>query len=149
MAFGKRFTQEDIDNMRAKQKKTANKRVIGAIKSTVNGIDFASKLELYAFNLFKAVKIDFEFQKVIELQPRFIYNGRVIRPITIIVDFFLPAYNIICDTKGFANDVSPVKYKLLKYTFGRGMDNVTGPEIEIPKTKEEVDKLVNKLLNMK
>lgn len=148
MGFGRRFTQEDVDALRAKQKKTVNKKVVGAVKSTVDGVEFASKLELYCYNLLKAVKIEFEFQKEIELQPNFVYNGRAIRAVNIIVDFYMPKYNLICDTKGFATAKSILQHKLLKYTFRSGSDQVTGPDIELPKTKEEVDKLVNRLLKL-
>jgi len=149
-AFGQRWSQADIDKAQAKTKQPGeNKKVMGAVKQEQGGIAFASKLELYAYNLFKATGIQFEFQKTIELQKMFKYNGETIRSIKSIVDFYLPKHNIIVDTKGFSTDVSKIKFKVLKYVLLSNPDLMGCPEIVLPKNKEEVESLVNRILHGK
>jgi len=150
MAFGQRFSQADLDRIQTKQKPVSeNKKVIGAVRQEQGGIQFCSKLELYAYNLFKATGIEFEFQKTIELQKMFKYNGETIRSIKSIVDFYLPKYNIIVDTKGFSTDVSKIKFKVLKFVLLSNPDLMGCPEIVLPKNKEEVEHLVNRILHGK
>ena len=144
-----RFTIEDLQrkgfavtgDQAAKQNK-----VRGALKSEVNGIKFASKLELYFYNLLKAVKIEFEFQVEYELQPAFLFHGKKIQPIKIRPDFYLPDFDMIVDTKGFAMEKATLKYKMLKYKFHIEGKNTS---IELPSTKEECEKLINQLINRK
>lgn len=144
-----RFTLEDLQrkgfsvsgNAAVKQNK-----VRGAEKQVVDGKKYASKLELYFYNLLKSVKIPFEFQVEIELQPGFRVHGKKIQSIKIIPDFYLPGYDMIVDTKGFAMEISILKYKMLKYKFFMDGRKTT---IELPRTKEECEALVNRLLKWK
>jgi len=147
MAFGQRWSQSDIDNAQAKTKQPGeNKKVMGAVKQTMNGIEFASKLELYAYNQLKATGIKFKFQYTIEIQKVFKYNGETIRSIKSIVDFYLPEHNMIVDTKGFSTDVSKLKFKFLKFVLFSNPEIMGTPEIILPKNQNEVDHLVNRLL---
>lgn len=85
-------------------------------KLIVDGVKFDSKLELYCYNLLKNLGFDFEFQKQIILIDKFRYNNENIRAITMIVDFVVH-HNGVCiyiDSKGFATEVSKIKYKMLK-----------------------------------
>lgn len=138
-----------------KQSPQGNKKVRNAIKITQHGITFDSKLENYLYNCLKAHNINFEFQKKYILQKKFLYNGEAIREITLTVDFILPDFNMILDSKGFSNDVSPVKYKMLKwYLFNEQYNeffNGSGlklPEILMPKNRKEVDALMIKLMKL-
>lgn len=146
MAFGQRFSQADLDRIEAKKPAPVNKKVMGAVKQEQGGIAFASKLELYAYNLLKATGIKFEFQYTIEIQKTFKYRGETIRSIKSIVDFYLPEQNIIIDTKGFATDVSKLKFKKLKFVLFSDPSIMGMPEIILPKNKEEVELLVNRIL---
>lgn len=89
----------------------------GNKKLEVNGVKFDSKLELICYDLFTKENIDFEFQKKIILIDGFRYNKKAIRPITLTVDFVVKHNNIeyYIDIKGFATDVSKIKYKMLRY----------------------------------
>ena len=57
------------------------------------------------------------FKKKIILVEDFRYNKKAIRPITLTVDFIVKHNDIdyYIDIKGFATDVSKIKYKMLRY----------------------------------
>jgi len=122
--------------------KPVNKKVRNATKVEQDGIKFDSKLEHYMHTLLQASGVSFEFQKVFVLQEGFRYNGEAVRPIKSIVDFWLPTLNMVIDAKGYANDVAPIKYKLLKYKLHQ--QGLT-PEIVMPKNKSECDDLINRI----
>lgn len=88
----------------------------GNNKLVVDGVKFDSKLELYCYNLLKNLEFEFEFQKQIILINKFRYNNENIRAITMIVDFVIHHEGacIYIDSKGFATEVSKIKYKMLK-----------------------------------
>lgn len=89
----------------------------GNKKIEVDGVKFDSKLEMYCYDLLTKLKFDFEFQKKIILIDSFKYNKKAIRPITLTVDFVVKHNDIdyYIDIKGFATDVSKIKYKMLRY----------------------------------
>lgn len=89
----------------------------GNKKLEVDGVKFDSKLELVCYDLLKKYNFDFEFQKKIILIDSFKYNKKAIRPITLTVDFVVKHKDIdyYIDIKGFATDVSKIKYKMLRY----------------------------------
>jgi hypothetical protein len=93
------------------RKKYGNKKI------EVDGVKFDSKLEMKCYNLLKEMEFSFEFQKKITLVDKFRYNKEAIRAITIVVDFVLDHDGkiIYIDTKGFATEVSKIKYKMLRY----------------------------------
>lgn len=121
-----------------------NKKIKNATKSVVDGISFDSALERYMYDLLKGANIHFEFQKTFILQDKFRYREENIRSITKIVDFWLPSRLIIIDTKGFSNDVSPIKHKMLKLALKR--DYNMEPEIIMPSNKTECQAVLNRLL---
>lgn len=147
MSFGRRFTQEDINRLQQKHEpKIEKKHKYSAQPQEMNGIQFASKIELYLYNLLTVVKIPFEFQHEITAQDRFKYLDSVIRPIKIVVDFYLSNFDsceILIDTKGMQTAENKLKWKLVKKYL---LDNGREPEIHLPRTKEECDALVNQLL---
>ena len=91
------------------------------IKVEVDGIKFASKLESNIYKelklLKKAKQCDFSLQPKYELQPRFKFNGKVIRPINYIADFNIIKNNInyVVDTKGFETVEFKIKCKMMLY----------------------------------
>jgi hypothetical protein len=89
----------------------------GNKKIEVNGVKFDSKLEMYCYDLLTKLNFEFEFQKKIILVEDFRYNKKAIRPITLTVDFIVKHNDIdyYIDIKGFATDVSKIKYKMLRY----------------------------------
>ena len=122
---------------------SSNRKVKNAVKSVVDGVSFDSRLEKTMYDLLAGAGIKFEFQKVFVLQDSFRYRGEAIRAIKCIVDFYLPDRDLIIDTKGYANDVSPIKYKMLKrFLVDRGLSY----NIIMPKNKRECKLTLNKLL---
>lgn len=89
----------------------------GNKKLEVDGVKFDSKLEMYCYDLLTKMNFEFEFQKKIILIDGFRYNKKAIRPITLTVDFVVKHNDIdyYIDIKGFATDVSKIKYKMLRY----------------------------------
>lgn len=125
-------------------KQEVNRKVINAKKQNVDGINFGSKLELYMYNLLKATKIPFLFQYEIVLMENFRYNGEAIRPIKIIVDFYLKDFDMLIDTKGHQTPDNKIKWKLLKEKlYKEGKKTI----IELPSKQNECDALVNKILH--
>jgi len=127
---------------------SVNKKVRNATKVEADGVKFDSRLEKTMYDLLKGAGIEFEFQKVYTLQEKFRYGTEAIRAITCRVDFYIPSKTLLIDTKGYANDVSPIKYKMLKNLlyeqFEAGYYNLL-PNIEMPKNIKDCEALINKL----
>lgn len=123
---------------------TPNAKVRNATKVEENGVKFDSRLEKYMYDLLVGAKVTFEFQKIYLLQEKFRYRDEAVMAITLTVDFWLPTKDIIIDAKGFANDVSPLKYKMLKNLL-KHRERVM-PDIIMPATKKECDLLLNRIL---
>lgn len=93
----------------------------GAERVKRGDITFDSKLERGMHDLLVKFKIPFEFQKEIILQQPFTNSrGKKIRAIKMYIDFFIPHEGkaLAVDTKGYATDVSKLKYKILDYMNG-------------------------------
>lgn len=146
MAFGVRWSEADIKKAQERQAPKENKKIMGATKVEMDGIKFASKLELYFYNLLKSTKITFDFQVIYVLQDKFRFNGMAIREIKSIVDFYLPDYDMIVDTKGYQTPDSKIKFKMLKHKLY--MEGKT-TRIELPSTKKECEALINILISEK
>lgn len=121
-----------------------NKKIRNAVKTVVDGQRFDSQLEAYMYGCLKNSRITFETQKEFVLIEKFQYRGKWVRPMVKIVDFWLPDFNIVLDTKGFASDVYKVKEKLLKLVLKR--DYGIEPKILTPSNRKECDAVVLGLL---
>jgi hypothetical protein len=122
----------------------AKGKMKAAIKTEVDGIKFASKLEAHMYTLLRGSGLSFEMQKEYLLQQEFKYNGETVRPIKIVVDFYVISKNILIDTKGFQFRDGTIKYKMLKWYFYQLTDYP--PTILMPKDKKECQLLLNRLL---
>lgn len=127
--------------------KGGNRKVKNARKAEVEGVIFDSQLEAHLFSGLKKTGIPFETQKSFELQPAFRYHGAAIRPIYIVVDFWIPSLNLLVDTKGFSTEKATMKWKMLKYILVKEAQGNPEPEIRLPKNKRECDSLVLELLS--
>ena len=97
-----------------------------AEKRTYNGIVFDSILEMkyYRDVLLPKVEsgevINYVLQKPYELQPKFVHNGKTIRPIQYVADFYI-AYKDgseeVIDTKGYGDQVAILKRKIFWYHY--------------------------------
>lgn len=122
--------------------KTRNK--YGNKQLEIDNIKFDSKLELYCYNMLKQVGLSFEFQKKIVLFEGFKYRGQAIREIALIVDFVLERKGVTyyIDTKGFATDVSTLKYKILKFKLKEDLYT----DVIWLKNQKEVQSFIRKLI---
>lgn len=95
-------------------------------KRIYDGITFDSVLEMrfYKEVLLPLVKngdvIKYELQKPYELQPKFTHNGKIVRPIKYVADFFISysdGHEEVIDTKGCPDRVAILKRKLFWYCY--------------------------------
>lgn len=95
-------------------------------KRTHNGIVFDSILEMkyYRDVLLPKVEsgevINYVLQKPYELQPKFVHNGKTIRPIKYVADFYIvykDGHEEVIDTKGYADQVAILKRKAFWYHY--------------------------------
>lgn len=97
--------------MKSYRNKYGNKKVVTSDNK------FDSKLEKYLFDKLTLLKIPFEFQVKYVLIPKFKFNGENIREMAMIIDFKIEVNDLViwADTKGYANETAPLKYKMLRW----------------------------------
>jgi hypothetical protein len=122
---------------------STNKKIKNATKVEYDGIKFDSRLEATMYARLKSADIDFEFQKIYQLQDKFKYGSEHIRAIILTVDFYLAKQNQIIDTKGFQTQQGALRWKLLKAIL---KDLPNPPTIELPSNKSECEHLINRIL---
>lgn len=128
------------------KKLSLNRKIRNATKTEVDGVKLDSKLEAYMYKLLRDKKINFETQKVFELQPAFRHSGSAVRRIDIKVDFFLPDHNLVIDTKGFQLADNKIKVKMLKYLWHlQGLPY----EIMLPSNQKECNAIYYNKLHQK
>ena len=115
--------------------KRPNQRVRNATKIIHEDIKFDSKLEAYMYSLLKDKNIKMELQYAIVLQPMFRRDGKAVRAIKWVADFYLPDHNLIIDTKGWGTEIFKMKLKLFKYMQYKGA--YPGITLEFPKNKKQ------------
>lgn len=95
-------------------------------KRTYNNIIFDSALEMryYKEVILPKVEsgeiIEYELQKKYELQPKFEHEGKKIRPIDYVADFFIrysDGHEEVIDTKGCPDSVALLKRKLFWFKY--------------------------------
>ena len=129
-------------------------KVKNAKKSTYDGHDFQSNLELYCYKQLEEAKILVEYeaytftifdallypQTCYEGTTKKLYNkGSKIRPITYTPDFVDPKGKWIIETKGYANESFPLRWKLFKKHL---KDNNKQYVLFMPRNKKQVDEVV-------
>ena len=95
-------------------------------KRTYDGIVFDSVMEMkyYRDVLLPLVEsgdvVEYELQKPYELQPKFSHDGKTVRPITYVADFFMvykDGSELVVDTKGCPDSTALLKRKLFWYHY--------------------------------
>ena len=129
-------------------------KVKNAKKSTYDGKEFKSNLELYCYKKLEECKILVQYeentftifpatvypQACYEGTPKKLYNkGSKIRPITYTPDFVDPEGKFIIETKGYANESFPLRWKLFKKHL---KDNNHRYVLFMPRNKKQVDEIV-------
>lgn len=145
-----------------KYKRKKGKAISKANKYTYRGTEYKSGLELYAAQKFEEAQLFVQYEPVkFILQDSFymideLYErqsngkgdfkkrgGKKVLPLTYRPDFI--GGNFICETKGFAGEAFPLRWKLFKKMI---CDNYDG-EIMIfkPQNRKEVDKMIEIILS--
>lgn len=122
-----------------------NRRVSGATKVIVEGVRYDSKLEAYFAGLLKQFKIPHEIKRKYILVEGFYFQGKKIRDITWTPDFYIPALNMIIDTKGHHTDVFKLKLKLMKKMM---TDQSLQLDFRFPKTKKQAMQTILELKSL-
>lgn len=95
-------------------------------KRTYDGIIFDSVLEMKYYRdvilpLSRSGEIvHYELQKEYVLQPKYIHEGKTIRPIIYVADFYIEyadGRSEVIDTKGCADSVANIKKKMFMYQY--------------------------------
>tara|TARA_R110002012_G_scaffold1455_11_gene6185 strand:+ start:819 stop:1265 length:447 start_codon:yes stop_codon:yes gene_type:complete len=135
-------------------KKPGKKKVKNAKKSTYNGHNFQSNLELYCYKKLEELKIPVEYEQTTftifealvypqacyEGTTKKLYNkGSKIRPITYTPDFIDPKGKWIIETKGYANESFPLRWKLFKKHL---KDSGHQYVLFMPRNKKQVDEVI-------
>ena len=138
-----------------KKNKSGRSKVKNAKKSTYNGKNFQSNLELYCYKELEKAKVPVEYeeqtftifnalvypQACYEGTSKKLYNkGSKIRPITYTPDFVDPSGKFIIETKGYANESFPLRWKLFKKHL---KDNNHHYVLFMPRNKKQVDEVVD------
>ncbi len=92
-----------------------NPRVKNAVVVEAGNIRFASKLEKHFYDRLIFYSIPFYFQRRVQLQPGFDFEGKRVRPIYMVPDFYFDWEYSVYDTKGWATDVAKLKWKMFRY----------------------------------
>ena len=136
---------------RSKKPKT---KVKNAKKSTYDGKQFQSNLELYCYKQLKEAKVKVKYEEITftifdalvypqacyEGTAKKLYNkGSKIRPITYTPDFVDPNCKFIIETKCYANESFPLRWKLFKKHL---KDNNHHYVLFMPRNKKQVDEVV-------
>jgi protein associated with RNAse G/E len=121
------------------------RRKYGNKKLVIDGVKFDSKLEYYCYGYLNLIGVDFDFQHKITLIDKFRFNDKGVRATTLTVDFVVrkneKTYYV--DTKGFATEVSKLKYKMLRHKL-KDEENV---DVVWLKNKKEVNGFINSLID--
>lgn len=147
--------------MRFKRRK--GRQITRAKKHVVDGITFASGLELYCYRALKKAKIPNHYEgKTFELVEKFRFEGLLmdkgktkgkttfkqkpgnIRNISYTPDFINLEEGFIIETKGIRTPEFKMRFKLfLKYLY----DTDQKLDVYVPSNQKEVDATVNLILN--
>ena len=135
-------------------KRKGRSKVKNAKKSTYDGKEFKSNLELHCYKKLKEAKISVKYEEITftifdaivypqacyEGTSKKLYNkGSKIRPITYTPDFVDPNGKFIIETKGYANESFPLRWKLFKKHL---KDNNHHYVLFMPRNKKQVDEVV-------
>ena len=135
-------------------KRKGKSKVKNAKQSIYDGKNFKSNLELYCYKQLKEAKIKVKYEETTftifdaMIYPQACYegttkklynNGSKIRPITYTPDFVDPKGKFIIETKGYANESFPLRWKLFKKHL---KDNNHHYVLFMPRNKKQVDEVV-------
>ena len=130
-------------------------KVKNAKQSVYDGKEFKSNLELYCYKQLEEAEILVEYEEnTFTIFPAMVYplacyegtqkklynKGSKIRPITYTPDFVDPNGKFIIETKGYANESFPLRWKLFKKHL---KDEEHRYVLFMPRNKKQVDEVVD------
>lgn len=134
--------------------KRSRSKVKNVKKQTYDGIEFQSRLELYCYKSLEAAKIPVEYEETTftifpaTVYPQACYEGTTkklynkgskIRPITYTPDFVDPNGKWVIETKGYANESFPLRWKLFKKHLKETNKQYV---LFMPRNKGQVDEVI-------
>ena len=135
-------------------KKKGRTKVKNAKKSIYDGKEFKSNLELYCYKQLEQSEILVEYEEnTFTIFPAMVYplacyegtqkklynKGSKIRPITYTPDFVDPNGKFIIETKGYANESFPLRWKLFKKHLKENNHHYV---LFMPRNKKQVDEVI-------
>ena len=136
------------------KKRKYRSKVKNAKKSSYKGLDFKSNLELHCYKKLEEAKVPVKYEKkTFTIFPAMVYplacyegttkklynKGSKIRPITYTPDFVDPKGKFIIETKGYANESFPLRWKLFKKHLKENNHHYV---LFMPRNKKQVDEVV-------
>ena len=152
---------KDKHYLRYNATRSINRKIRNAQKVVFDGVQFASKLELFTYKELKATKVRFTYEgERFILLDKFKYyplclektpmgkdlklKKQHIHPITFLPDFLdINEENKtgwVMEVKGYPNDAFPLRWKLFKYYLFTNGYNV---ELFLPKNQRQVLQAIN------
>ena len=137
------------------KRKYSRSKVKNTKKSTYKGLEFKSNLELHCYKKLEEAKIKVKYeQETFTIFPAMVYplacyegtakklynKGSKIRPITYTPDFVDPNGKFIIETKGYANESFPLRWKLFKKHLKENNHHYV---LFMPRNKKQVDEVVD------
>lgn len=128
--------------MTGKTQVSAKSKIRNATRTEYDGIKFRSKLEAYTYKRLKEENFNnFRYEEITyDIIEKFEYMGEKVRAVKMTPDFIDPDNKILIEVKGYANDVYPLKKKLLKRYMKINNLDFTMFEVKNQKQVEEVIK---------
>ena len=143
--------------MATKRRKRKGRQITKSIKCSHDGVNFKSKLEMYAYKALKDAKIPFTYEEnTYTLVPAFTssvvsveYKYRKYRDsnmsmkaITYTPDFVCPKGTWIIETKGRPNELFPMRWKLFKKWL---TDTKFATMLFLPTSKAQIDETIARI----
>lgn len=130
-----------------KTKKKKGKKNVQSVKSSLDGIDFASNLEKFCYQELKKAglhtKLKYE-SKTFVIVDKFEYQGKKYQNIKITPDFVDEENGVILECKGFIrqNALFPMRWKLMKKYF---KDNNLNYDLHLVFNQTEIKEAINQI----
>lgn len=140
--MSKRKGRSPFRARRGEKKTQVNKKVRNATKKVVDGIQFQSSLEAYAYLQLKSNNIPAKYeQTTFRLLDKFRYKDESVRAITYTPDFIGDGF--IIEVKGFKTDAFKLKWKLFKKHL---LDNNMDYDLYLPRNQGQVRECCQQIL---
>ena len=142
-----------------------NKKVRNATPTSKEGIKFRSRLEAYCYEQLVQAGLEFQYEEYkFTIVDKYTYEhdsyeqliqkgkrGKVlklaspnIRAITYTPDFVSFKHKFVIETKGFANESFPLRWKLFKKYLS---DNNIDLKLYVPRNQKQVNEVINLIKN--